>query len=246
MNQQTVIITGGSSGIGRATALAFAEKNAQVLITGRRASRLKEVADLHPNINYLQADSADPQSAEFIIEKAISLWGKLDVLVNNVGAGLSSHIEDITEEGVANVFAVNIVGTSVLTKLSIPHLRKTRGTVINVSSAVANKILPGISHYGASKAALNYLTKAWALELAPDIRVNAIAPGSTESGALTGMMGLTEEQARTAKEQETKMTPMGRRGVPEDISAWIVWLTDPSTAWTTGQIISVDGGFELA
>ncbi|BDD10318.1 ketoreductase [Fulvitalea axinellae] len=245
MKSLAVIITGGSGGIGRETAIAFAKKNHKVLITGRNEERLKQVADTNPNIHYMVADSADTSSAEAIVGEAVALWGKIDVLVNNVGAGLTSKIEDITAEGVSNVFSVNIVGTSLLTKYSIPYLKKSKGAIINISSAVTSMAIPGISHYGASKAAIDYLTKSWAVELAPDIRVNAIAPGSTESGALTGMMGLSEEQAKVAVEKEAEMTPMGRRGVPSDISGWIVWLADPEAAWATGQVIAVDGGFGL-
>ena len=89
------------------------------------------------------------------------------------------------------------------------------------------------------------MTRTWALELAPDIRVNAIAPGPTESEVLTGMMGLTEEQAEAVKEQEKAAIPLKRRGIPEDISYWISSLAEPSAAWVTGQVIGVDGGFGL-
>ncbi|BDD05679.1 SDR family NAD(P)-dependent oxidoreductase [Aureibacter tunicatorum] len=245
MKDKTIIITGGSNGIGREAAFDFATLGANVLITGRDNSRLEEVSRLHSNIEHLVADGKDPNSAKLIVEKAISLWGKIDVLVNNVGAGLTSKLEDVTAEQVANVFTVNIVGTSLLTKLSIPYLRKSKGTVINISSAVSSKAIPGISHYGASKAALDYLTKTWALELAPDIRVNSIAPGPTKSGALTGMMGLSKEDAKKVEEQEASSNPLKRRGIPSDISRWIVWLASPETSWTTGQVIAVDGGYGI-
>lgn len=173
------------------------------------------------------------------------MWGKLDVLVNNAGAGATAPLESITAKQITDLFSVNVVGSSLLAAAGIPHLRATRGTIINVSSTIGHKPVPYLSHYGASKAALDYLTRAWALELAPDIRVNAIAPGPTESGALTGMMGLTKEQAEAVKEQERAVIPLKRRGVPEDVSSWIVWLSDPSTVWVTGQVIGVDGGFGI-
>ena len=242
---KTVIITGGSNGIGKATALEFAQQGAQVLITGRRASALEEVAALHENISTLVADSGDPASAELIINTAITKWGKLDVLVNNAGAGATASLEDITEQQINEVLSVNVVGTSLLAQASIPHLRKTKGTIINVSSVIGQMPSQKIAHYGASKAAVDFLTRSWALELAPDIRVNAIAPGPTKSGALTGLMGLSEEQAAQVEEQEAAATPLGRRGVPEDISRWIVWLAGSSTSWVTGQVINVDGGFSL-
>lgn len=245
MQQKTIIITGGSSGIGQETALDFAKSGAQVLITGRNAVKLQKVADLHSNIKYIVADSSDPKSAKLIVEKAISLWGKLDVLVNNVGAGLTSTLENTTVEQITKVFGVNVIGTTMLTKLCIPYLRKTKGSVINISSVVSKMVLPGISQYGASKAAIDYLTRAWAVELAPDIRVNAIAPGPTKSGALTGMMGLTEEVAKKVEAQEASEVPLQRRGTPTDISRWILLLADEGSSWVTGQIIGVDGGWGL-
>ena len=245
MENQTVIITGGSNGIGRAAALEFAQKGAQVLITGRRLSALEEVASQHQNITAMVADSADPESAELIIKRALSLWGKLDVLVNNAGAGATAPLESVTEKQITDLFAVNVVATSLLAAAAIPHLRASKGTIINVSSVIGQKPAAVISHYGASKAAVDYLTRAWALELAPDIRVNAVSPGPTQSGALTGMMGLSQEQAREVEEQEKASIPLKRRGVPEDISGGIIWLANSNNNWITGQVITVDGGFGI-
>jgi NAD(P)-dependent dehydrogenase (short-subunit alcohol dehydrogenase family) len=105
----------------------------------------------------------------------------------------------------------------------------------------------GLSHYAASKAALEHLTRCWALELAPlGVRVNAIAAGPTESGALTGMMGLSPEQAEAVKERERERIPLKRRGHPNDVARWIVSLADPASEWVTGQVIAVDGGLGLA
>jgi NAD(P)-dependent dehydrogenase (short-subunit alcohol dehydrogenase family) len=104
-----------------------------------------------------------------------------------------------------------------------------------------------LSHYAASKAALEHLTRCWALELASlGVRVNAVAAGPTESGALTGMMGLSPEQAAAIEHQEAERIPLGRRGVPADVARWIVQLAQPASAWVTGQVITVDGGLELA
>ena len=107
--------------------------------------------------------------------------------------------------------------------------------------------MAGLSHYAASKAALEHLTRCWALELAPfGIRVNAVAAGPTESGALTGMMGLTQEQAVAVKEQERSRIPLGRRGVPDDVAEWIVRLAGSASEWMTGQVVAIDGGLGLA
>lgn len=245
MNSKVVVITGGSSGIGRATAIAFAKQNAKVLVTGRNLANLQELSNQYLNIDYLVVDSLEEHSAKKIIDKVIKEFGRLDVLINNVGAGLTASIEKVTAKELSDLFAVNIVNMSLLTKLSIPYLKTSKGTIINISSTLGEKVVSGLSHYGASKAAVNYLTKAWALELAPTIRVNAVAPGPTESGALTGMMGLTKEEALKAKEQERKIIPLKRRGVPDDISEWVLMLANEKSNWLTGQVIGVDGGFGL-
>jgi NAD(P)-dependent dehydrogenase (short-subunit alcohol dehydrogenase family) len=122
----------------------------------------------------------------------------------------------------------------------------TKGAIVNVSSTFGSKPAAGLSHYAASKAALEHLTRCWALELAPNgIRVNAVAAGPTESGALTGMMGLSPAQAETIKEQERGQIPLKRRGTPEEVARWIVALADPASDWITGQVIAIDGGLGL-
>lgn len=245
MKNKVVIITGGSNGIGKASALDFAKLEAKVLITGRHELPLKKVAALHRNIEFVVADSRDPSSASSIVAAAIDKWGHIDVLVNNAGAGKNAKLDEIDEEQITDIFSLNVVATSLLTKASLPYLRESKGNIINISSTIGHMPAPNLSHYGASKAAVEYLTKSWALELAPDIRVNAIAPGPTYSGALTGMMGLSSEQAEAVEKQEKSMIPLGRRGIPEDISRWIVKLAESESSWVTGQVIGIDGGLGL-
>ena len=243
---KVVIITGGSSGIGRSAALQFATLGAHVLITGRRPERLDEVTGEHPNIESIVADTSQPEDALRTVSNAIERWGRLDVLVNNAGAGAIMPLPDVDAKRVNDIFAVNVLGPSLLTKESLPHLKERKGSIINISSTYGSKAGAGLSHYGASKAALEYLTRAWALELAPiGIRVNAIAVGPTESGALTGMMGLSPEQAEAIKQQERQQIPLGRRGLPEEIAHWIVSFANPENQWVTGQIFGVDGGLSL-
>ena len=246
LTDKVVVITGGSSGIGHAAALAFARGGARVLVTGRRRALLDEAAALHSNIEGLVADVAVPEDAAPTIAAAIEKWGRLDVLINNAGAGAILPLADATEAAIANIFAVNVVGPSLLTTAALPHLGAAKGAVINVSSTFGQKSGAGLSHYAASKEALEHLTRCWALELAPQgIRVNAVAAGPTDSGALTGMMGLSPEQAAAVEEQERRQIPLGRRGQPEDVARWIVRLADPASDWITGQVIGVDGGLAL-
>jgi NAD(P)-dependent dehydrogenase (short-subunit alcohol dehydrogenase family) len=242
-NDRVVIVTGGGSGIGRAAALSFAEQGAKVVITGRHAAPLEETAGLHSNIMGMVSDVAAPDDAARAVAKAVDTWGRLDVLVNNAGAGAIQALAGVTAEQITKIFAVNVVGPSLLAAAALPYLSAGKGTIINVSSTFGHKPAAGLSHYAASKAALEHLTRCWALELAiHHIRVNAVAAGPTESGALTGMMGLSLREAAVIKEQERELIPLKRRGNPDDVARWIVQLADPASEWVTGQVIAVDGG----
>ena len=243
---RVVIITGGSSGIGKTTALSLAAMGARVFITGRRAEGLNDTAENQPNIESIVADTAEPKDAVRTVARVIERWGRLDVLINNAGAGAIMPLDGATAQRITDIFAVNVIGPSLLAKESLPHLKETKGSIINISSTYGSKPGAGLSHYGASKAALEYLTRSWALELAPaGIRVNAVAVGPTETGALEGMMGLTHEQAEAVRQYEKQQIPLGRRGDPHDISRWIISLADPSAEWITGQVLAVDGGLGL-
>ena len=243
MKDRVVIVTGGTSGIGRAAALAFADAGSDVLVTGRNEESLRAVSKLRDSMAVLRADSAEPESAAVIVETAMQRWNRIDVVVNNAGAGAIAPLDSVTVDQMDSLHSLNVAAPSLLAAAALPHLKASAGNIINISSTIGHRPTPGLSHYGASKAALEYLTRAWALELAPDVRVNAVAPGPTESGALTGMMGLTEEQAAAVRAQEAEQIPLKRRGVPEDISQAIVWLASPAAAWVTGQVIGIDGGF---
>lgn len=246
-DQKVVVVTGGTSGIGRAAALRFAKQGYQVLVTGRRASLIQETMLQHENIVGMTADAASAQDAKRTIATALDKWGRLDALVNNAGAGAILSLADVTGDRITDIFAVNVLGPSLLAAAALPHLKVRRGAIVNVSSTFGHKAAAGLSHYAASKAAVEHLTRCWALELAPfGIRVNAVAPGPTETGALTGMMGLSAEQAAAVEEQERASIPLGRRGVPDDVAGWIVQLAGPPSAWVTGQVIAIDGGLGLA
>lgn len=247
LNDKVIIVTGGSSGIGRAAALSFAKRGAKVIITARRAAPLEETARDHPNISGLVADAAEPDDAVRTIAKAVDTWGHLDVLVNNAGAGAILPLAEATADRIMKIFAVNVLGPSLPSAAALPYLAAAKGTIINVSSTFGHKPVAGLSHYASSKAALEHLTRCWALELAPHgVSVNAIGAGPSESGALTGNMGLSPEQAAAIKEQERERIPLKRRGNPDDVARWIVSLADPASEWMTGQVIAVDGGLGLA
>jgi NAD(P)-dependent dehydrogenase (short-subunit alcohol dehydrogenase family) len=246
-DEKVVIVTGGSSGIGRAAALRFARQGYKVLITGRHPGPIEETMSEHANIAGTMADTASGEDAKRMIAKAVDTWGRLDALVNNAGAGAILGLADATADRITDIFSVNVLGPSLLASAALPHLKATRGMIVNVSSTFGHKPAAGLSHYAASKAALEHLTRCWALELAPlGVRVNAVAPGPTESNALTEMMGLSPEQAAAVEEKERTSIPLGRRGVPDDVAEWIVRLAGPASGWMTGQVIAVDGGLGLA
>jgi NAD(P)-dependent dehydrogenase (short-subunit alcohol dehydrogenase family) len=247
LNGKIIIVTGGSSGIGRAAALRFAGLGAKVVITGRRAAALEATAAGYPDIATVVADAANPDDARRVVRAAVDRWGRLDVLVNNAGAGAILPLAEVTVAQIERILAVNVLGPSLLAAAALPYLASVQGTIVNISSTFGHRPAVGLSHYAASKAALEQLTRCWALELASQgIRVNAVAPGPTESEALTRMMSLSAAQATEVKEQERQRIPLGRRGEPHEIASWIVRLADPASEWVTGQVIAVDGGLGLA
>ncbi len=243
---KVIIVTGGGSGIGRAAAIRFANEGACVLITGRRPEPLKETEHAHSGIASVVADVTVENHSIKVIEEAFERWGRIDVLVNNAGAFGISPLEHVPNDLVTRLFTTNILGPTLLTRAALPYLKETKGAVVNVSSTLGHKASPNASHYGASKAALEHLTRSWALEQAPHgVRVNAIAPGPTETPILE-TSGLSSEVVASIKSEERKRIPLGRRGEPDEVAKWIVEFADPKSTWMTGQVLTIDGGLAVA
>jgi NAD(P)-dependent dehydrogenase (short-subunit alcohol dehydrogenase family) len=243
---RTVIITGAGSGIGRASARAFAAAGASVLAIGRRADKLAETASGATAIVPFVADLRADDAAVSVVGEAVRRWGRVDVLVNNAGVFSSLPLAEVTARGLRDVVDTNVTAPSLLAAAAVTRLQEHRGAIVNVSSTFGHRPAPGFSHYGASKAAIEHLTRSWAAELgAQGIRVNAVAPGPTESEALIAA-GLSEADIVEIKRAEAARIPLGRRGDPAEVARWIVHLADPAASWVTGQVIAVDGGLAVA
>ncbi|MFI8002462.1 SDR family NAD(P)-dependent oxidoreductase [Streptomyces sp. NPDC086010] len=243
---QYVVVTGGATGIGRATALDFAKQGAAgVIVTGRRAGRLAEVAALHPAIVPVRADVSTRSGADAVAEAVGELGGSLDVLVHNAGIHTIGAAGSIDTDAARELFDVNVLGTVILTNRLLPALRSPGGSIVFVTSPAGHNPTPMASVYAASKAAVNTFTRSWALELAPKgIRVNAVAPGWVRTEVYESH-GMPPEQVDELFAQAAKSVPLGVTGVPEDVSQWITLLAAPSSAWVTGQILTMDGGADL-
>ncbi len=243
---KVVLVTGGASGIGRAAAIRFAREGAQVMVTGRRQEPLEALAELQPGIGFVVADSADPEDAVHTVASTLDAFGRLDVVVNNAGAGAILPLPQADAKRIGDIFGVNAIGPSLLVSAALDSLKASKGCVVNVSSTYGHKAAAGLSHYAGSKAALEHMTRCWALELAPfGIRVNAVAAGPTETDFLRERMMLSPEQEREVKDEERRRIPLGRRGMPDEVAAWIVSVASPAAAWVTGQVIAVDGGLDV-
>lgn len=242
---RVVIVTGAGSGIGRATAAAFAAAGARVLGVGRRANALAQTAALHPAIVAFPADVRQDGKPEEVIQAAVDRWGRIDTLINNAGVFAAMPLGQATAARINQVLATNVTAPSLLASAALPYLKVSHGAIVNISSTFGHRPAAGAGHYGASKAALEQLTRSWALELALDrIRVNAIAPGPTESEALTAA-GLPDAAIDHIKAEEAARIPLGRRGDPAEVAAMILRLADAHSAWLTGQVLTIDGGLEL-
>ncbi|WP_447041808.1 SDR family NAD(P)-dependent oxidoreductase [Streptomyces sp. DSM 118878] len=239
------IVTGAGSGIGRATALAFAEAGAYVLGVGRRAEPLKETAAAHDNIADLAVDvCADGAPAE-IVSHAVREWGRLDYLINNAGATAVMPLAETEKQVILDLLALNVVAPSLLAHEALPHLRQTSGTIINLSSTYGHRPMAGGAHYSATKAAIEQMTRSWALELAGEgVRVNSVAPGPTSTDVMLHA-GLTPEAANDMYAYERERIPTHHIASADEMAHWILRLAEPAGRHATGQVITVDGGLEL-
>lgn len=245
LNNQTALVTGAGSGIGQDIAVKLAQMGANVVITGRKESPLKETAALHGNISYIVADVGKTEDVSRVLVEIKQKFNRLDIMVNNAGMAPVTPIAEQTLAEFDTVFNINVRAVVDLTTQALPLLKESKGSIVNIGSAVANQPLPNMSVYSASKAALKTLTFVWAKELAKDgICVNNIAVGPIET-PIYDKTELSAEEAQAHKDRVTSLVPLGRFGQPKDISAIVALLVSDEGSFITGADIAVDGGFGI-
>ncbi|XP_031638461.1 uncharacterized protein LOC116350700 [Contarinia nasturtii] len=246
---KVVLITGASSGIGADAARHLASKGASVSIVGRNEKRLNAVAEEiikagHPTPLAIVADVT--KDVERIVDETIKKFGKLDVLVNNAGIVAQDNVVDIELSGFDRIFNTNLKSVIMLSKLCVPHLEKTRGNIVNVSSVAGLKCIQNVLSYSMSKAALDQFTKCSALDLAPKhIRVNSINPAAIET-PIFQVGDLSKELIDRVRDDCISKYPVKRIGDVSDTSSAIAYLADENAAsFLTGILLTIDGGYML-
>lgn len=242
MDGKVVIVTGGSSGIGRATAIAFAKEGAKVVIAARRVNEgeetVRQIMDAGGEAIFVQTDVTQANEVQALVDRTLEQYGRLDAAFNNAGSGKGVRLVDLTEDEWEQEIAVNLKSVWLCVKYQIPAMLKSgKGAIVNMGSQGAILGVPNYTAYGAAKGGAVALTRAAAAEYAAEgIRINAISPGAVETelwaNAPAGMI-----------EQVAAGIPMQRVGQPQDIAETVVWLCSDAAGFITGQNIAIDGGY---
>lgn len=243
IRNRRVIVTGASSGIGLDAARLLHEAGAEVCLVARRGEVLAEVvAELGDRAWWYACDVADAGQVDGLARAVEDRWGSVDGLVNNAGIAPMASLEETDPEVWDKVFEINVRGPYLLCRALGPMIKKGENpTVVNISSSLADRAIPGMMAYNASKAALNHMTRCLALEWAPTVRVNAVMPAVVDTPIHDGR-GMSREDV----EGMGAMHPLGRIGQPRDISAMVLFLLSDASSWMTGAVIPVDGGILAA
>lgn len=247
LSGKIVLITGASSGIGRATAIHLSELGAKLALTGRNVTNLEKVSRECESISksaplLIPAEISNEQDVKNIIDSTIKHYSKLDVLVNNAGVLETGTIENTSLEQYDRVFNVNVRGVYQLTMLAVPHLIKSKGNIVNVSSVNGLRSFTGVLAYNMSKAALDQMTRCVALELAnKGVRVNSVNPGVIIT-ELQKRGGMGEEAYAKFLERSKETHALGRPGDAEEVAKAIAFLASGNSSFVTGATLPVDGG----
>ncbi len=241
LSGKIALVTGASRGIGFAIAKILSKNGATVIMTGKNQTRLTDSVAKIPNGFAIPGDIRKKNDVEKIVKNIITKFGKLDILINNAGIFPKiKQLHEIDEDEWTEILDVNLTGQFRFTKEAIPFLQKTSGSIVNISSDAGLKAYQGFNAdaYSASKAALILLTKCWALEYAKNkIRVNCICPGVVDTD-------MTKPFLKTQQDKEfmDNEHPIGRIGKPEEIAKAVLYFVSDDASWTTGAILTVDGG----
>lgn len=244
VEDQVAIVTGAGRGIGAATATALAEAGADVVIGSRTEEQLEAVAASVEGYGrravVVAGDLSSRDGLATLVEAATSEFGRLDIVVNNVGGSMPQPFLDTTEKAFRHALSWNVTTAFNLTQLAVPVLLETGGgSVVNIASSAGMFAMRGFAAYGTAKAAMIHLTRELAQDLAPKIRVNAVCPGAVATSALE-VVTQDEEITRAMIDG----TPLGRLGEPWEIAAAVLYFASPAGAYATGQVLAVAGGIE--
>jgi len=244
MNTKVVLITGALTGIGHATALAFAKEGARLVVSGRRdeagAELVSELRESGAEAEYVRADVRIEEDVHNLVDQTIKRFGRIDVAVNNAGTeGKPGRLIDQTVESYTMTFDANVLGTFLGLKHELKAMMpQGSDSIISISSTLGQKTAPGASIYAATKHAVEGLTKTAALEAASaNVRVNAVAPGPIDTGMLDRFTGSAEKKAGLIAG-----VPLKRMGRPEEVAQTILFLASDNAPFITGQIFGIDGG----
>ena len=246
MTGKVVIVTGASSGIGRATALLFARNGANVIAVGRNQKELgglrEDSQGGEGSVKVHLSDIREHSQVERMINDTVQNFGQIDVLVNSAGIIMNGTIENTTLDDWDKMFDINLRSLFFMTQKCIPHLEKSKGNIVNVSSVAGTRAFPNVLAYCVSKAGVDQLTRCAALELAPKgIRVNAVNPGVVVTD-IHKRGGMTEEAYEAFLERSKQTHPIGRVGSAREVAELILYLASERASWITGATYSIDGG----